>query len=176
MTRIHVLRVGHRPVRDDRVSTHIGLVARAFGADTMYISDLDREIKDSLDKVTATWGGSFKVVDINSWLGAIKLWKEQGGIVIHLTMYGICVDNVIDELINSGKDVLVIIGAGKMPRAVFSISDYNVAIGNQPHSEIAALALFLDKYFKGEEFKRKFNDYKLRVIPTKNGKSVEVVN
>ncbi|MGI0148094.1 MAG: tRNA (cytidine(56)-2'-O)-methyltransferase, partial [Thermoplasmata archaeon] len=30
--RVTVLRLGHRPSRDKRVTTHVALVARAFGA------------------------------------------------------------------------------------------------------------------------------------------------
>ena len=35
---ISVLRIGHRLVRDDRVTTHAALVARAFGADMIYMT------------------------------------------------------------------------------------------------------------------------------------------
>src|SRR5215217_8163531 len=37
---ISVLRIGHRLVRDDRVTTHAALVARAFGADMIYMTGI----------------------------------------------------------------------------------------------------------------------------------------
>ena len=38
---ITVLRLGHRPGRDRRVTTHVALVARAFGADKVLVSTRD---------------------------------------------------------------------------------------------------------------------------------------
>jgi hypothetical protein len=46
---ISVLRIGHRLVRDDRVTTHAALVARAFGADMIYMTGiLDGSINDTV--------------------------------------------------------------------------------------------------------------------------------
>ena len=36
--KIEVLRIGQRVIRDDRVTTHVALVARAFGASKIYLS------------------------------------------------------------------------------------------------------------------------------------------
>jgi tRNA (cytidine56-2'-O)-methyltransferase len=36
--RVTVLRLGHRPERDKRITTHVGLVARAFGAEEMLLA------------------------------------------------------------------------------------------------------------------------------------------
>ncbi|HID73768.1 MAG TPA: tRNA (cytidine(56)-2'-O)-methyltransferase, partial [Thermoplasmata archaeon] len=44
-----------------------------------------------------------------------------------------------------------------------------------PHSEVAALAIFLDRYFEGKELRRDFGGPK-RVIPHHRGKSVIDVN
>ncbi|WP_192806472.1 RNA methyltransferase [Saccharolobus islandicus] len=41
MKDIYVLRLGHRPARDKRVTTHVILVARAFGAKGVYIEGKD---------------------------------------------------------------------------------------------------------------------------------------
>jgi len=43
---IEVLRIGQRLVRDDRVTTHVALVARAFGATRIYMNEVNPEIKD----------------------------------------------------------------------------------------------------------------------------------
>ena len=37
---IEVLRIGQRVVRDDRVTTHVALVARSFGAQTVSYTHL----------------------------------------------------------------------------------------------------------------------------------------
>ncbi len=42
---------------------------------------------------------------------------------------------------------------------------------NQPHSEVAALALFLDRYTKGMWSRKKF-DGKIEIIPSNKGKKV----
>jgi tRNA (cytidine56-2'-O)-methyltransferase len=47
-----------------------------------------------------------------------------------------------------------------------------VAIGNQPHSECGALAIFLDRYFKSNSLSKEFENAKLRIIPQPNGKKV----
>ena len=35
---VHVLRLGHRRERDKRITSHLGLTARAFGADNFVLS------------------------------------------------------------------------------------------------------------------------------------------
>jgi tRNA (cytidine56-2'-O)-methyltransferase len=66
----------------------------------------------------------------------------------------------------------VVVGAGKVPGELFGLADVNVAVGNQPHSEIAALAVFLDRLFEGRELKREFPGWKLKVLPSIRGKKV----
>src|SRR6266511_729228 len=138
---VSVLRIGHRLVRDDRVTTHDALVARAFGADTIYITGVDQSVNETVTSVSKRWGGKFKVEVIQDWKSLAKAWSKEGGKVAHLTMYGINIDDITERLRKESK-VLVIIGAEKVPREVFELADYNIAISNQPHSEIAALAIF----------------------------------
>jgi len=45
--KIEVLRIGQRLVRDDRVTTHVALVARAFGASKIYMNEVNPEIKET---------------------------------------------------------------------------------------------------------------------------------
>ncbi len=174
MPRIQVLRLGHRLVRDDRVTTHVGLAARAFGADRIHLLNCDPDVKHRIDRVTSKWGGKFEAEVTEEWRGLIGSWKERGGLVIHLTMYGINLDNVITSIRNSKKDLLLLISAEKAPREAFDLSDYNVAIGHQPHSEVAALAIFLDRYFEGVELKRDFQGSKVQIIPSARGKELEM--
>lgn len=69
-------------------------------------------------------------------------------------------------------NLLIVVGAEKVEGWYYKEADYNIAIGNQPHSEVAALAIFLDRVYKGEELNVLFEDSKLLVIPQKAGKKV----
>lgn len=171
---VSVLRIGHRLVRDDRTTTHAALVSRAFGASSIYMTEVDESIKETIRKVGSIWGGesNFSIEIVQDWKKVVHYWKKNSGKVIHLTMYGINIDDTIDEIWKE-KRVLVIIGAQKVPREVYSLADYNVAVGNQPHSEIGALSVFLDRIFKGKELKKNFRGGKLRIIPNNKGKYVK---
>lgn len=172
MPRIVVLRMGHRPHRDKRITTHIGLVARAFGADGMILADIkDKGIENSIRKVVETWGGPFFIHTGEPWRETMDKWRSTGGLVIHLSMYGEPLDDVLWNL--RERDLLIAVGAEKMPSELFDVADLNVAVGNQPHSEVAALAVFLDRLFGGSELKKEFKNRKLIIIPTKKGKKIK---
>ncbi len=171
--KVEVLRLFHRKERDKRVTTHCGLVGRAFGASGMYIyGDRDESVASSIRKVNETWGGSFFVEFVESWKDVIRRAKERGSIVVNLTMYGIPLPEKLGELKSAGRDILVIIGSEKVPIEVYRMSDYNISIGTQPHSEVAALAIFLDRIFDGSEFYREFAGARLRIVPQEKGKKV----
>lgn len=171
---IAVLRIGHRLVRDDRTTTHAVLVSRAMGSKVIYMTDVDDEIKKTLDKVNKRWGGEneFRLEIIDNWKKIVKSWKENGGIIVHLTMYGSLINDKIKEIKELNQKILVIIGAEKVPKEVYLLADYNIAIGSQPHSEIAALAIFLDRIFEGNQFNKSFLDEKMKIIPSNKGKKV----
>lgn len=172
MPKVVVLRLGHRPERDRRMSTHIGLVARAFGADEVIFSNQGiKDVRNSLEDVNERWGGSLSIRVTESWRREIKDWQNSGGLVVHLTMYGLPVNKEISEI--RGNNVLVVVGSSKVSSEVFDIADYNIAIGNQPHSEVAALAVFLDKLFEGSELEKRFSGGKMRVLPSKSGKKIK---
>ncbi len=172
---IHVLRIGHRLVRDDRSTTHVCLVARAFGAKKIYIFDGDPQVKKTIEDVNKRWGGEFEVGIVDDWRQIIKDWKRRGGIIVHLTMYGLRLDDVIDDVRKSSENILLVVGAEKVPKELYIKSDFNIAVGSQPHSEVAALAVFLDRFFRGEEFKQVYNHTQYRVIPSQKGKHVEKI-
>ena len=50
------------------------------------------------------------------------------------------------SLIPDDKPVMVVVGGTKVPTEVFQISHVNISVGNQPHSEVSALAVFLDSW------------------------------
>lgn len=173
---IEVLRIGQRPVRDDRVTTHVALVSRAFGASKIYMTEANPEIKDTIDGINRTWGGQFKVTYVDRWRPVLQEKRRHNYLIIHLSMYGESINDVQDVLYEHAKDkdVLVVVGAKKVPRDVYDISDYNVSVGNQPHSEISALAVLLDRMHKGRQFETAFSDAKLQIIPSRHGKNVVV--
>ena len=170
---IEVVRIGQRVVRDDRVTTHVALVARAFGAKKIFMTEVNPDIKETLEKINETWGGDFSVEFIKNWKSIIKLKKEDGFKIVHLSMYG---EKIKDIQFGLGKEenLLIVVGAEKVPREIYEFSDYNVAIGSQPHSEISALAIFLDRVQHGSQFENAFLGGKRRIIPTKKGKNVEM--
>ena len=86
-------------------------------------------------------------------------------------MYGENINNV-ESLIRNEENILIVVGAEKVPREVYNLADYNVAIGNQPHSEISALAILLDRIQNGKQFQTSFNNAQKTIIPTKKGKKV----
>ena len=88
-------------------------------------------------------------------------------------MYGESV-NDIQEKLQKEKDLLIVVGAEKVPREIYEIADFNVGIGSQPHSEISALAILLDRIQKGKQFEKTFPGAKREIIPTKKGKNVQI--
>jgi len=177
MPEIVVLRWGHRPYRDMRLTTHTALTARALGASGFILADIeDRKLEENVRKVVKNWGGPFFFEMGTPWRKAVEEWKERGGIVVHLSAYGenIETSDVLKRIRLPKKDVLVIVGSQKVPKEFFSekASDFNVAIGNQPHSECASLAVFLDRFFRGKELAKNPKKARMRIVPQKRGKKI----
>ena len=164
---IAVLRIGHRIDRDKRVTTHVALVARAFGADALFITTKDEKIKKNLEAVGKRFGGNFQVQTGVEPKKIIKSWK---GLIVHLTMYGEELEKAI-QLLDSSKDLLIIVGAEKVPPYYYEIAHVNISVGNQPHSEVAALAVFLDRFTKSAWQKKEFHG-NIEIIPCVKGKKV----
>lgn len=178
MPEVVVLRWGHRPTRDARLTSHVVLTARALGASGLILSDIkDQKIKETIEKVNENWGGPFFFKMGTPWKRVVEEWKSKGGIVVHLTAYGenIQTSDVLHRIKSSHKDVLVVVGSRKVPNQFFSksVSDFNVAVGNQPHSECTSLAVFLDRFFQGKELAKNFEDAKIKIVPQKRGKKIE---
>ncbi|MDD1703246.1 MAG: tRNA (cytidine(56)-2'-O)-methyltransferase [Methanoregula sp.] len=169
---IAILRIGHRPERDQRVTTHVALTGRALGASGMYLAASDKGVVESVHDVAERWGGDFFCEDSVQWRVCIREWKESGGKVVHLTMYGINLPDIIEE-IRPREKLLVVVGAEKVPGEMYGLADYNVAVTGQPHSEISSLALFLDHLQEGKEFGCEFPNAKIRIVPSRAGKQTE---
>ncbi len=167
-----VLRLGHRPGRDNRMTTHVGLTARALGADGVVISGAASGPKETISDITDRFGGPFDVELTDRPRGVIDEWD---GCVVHLTMYGLPIQDVEGEIRHAHEEtpVLIVVGAEKVPFDVYERADYNVGVTNQPHSEVAGLAVFLDRLFEGRELDRDWTDATHRVVPKATGKRVE---
>jgi tRNA (cytidine56-2'-O)-methyltransferase len=169
---ITILRLGHRVGRDDRISTHCGLVSRALGASgIVYCGDRDDKMVESVSDVAERFGGRFKASYSESWKKTISEYKKKKFTVVHLTAYGMPVLKKITK-IKKSKNVLVIVGSEKVPPEIYQLADYNIAVGNQPHSEVAALAIFLYALDK-KALEGKFQKAKIKIIPQEKGKKVE---
>ena len=169
LMKLTVLRLGHRIKRDKRLTTHVCLTSRALGADDVILSgDYDESIMNSVKDIIKRWGGKFKVSYEKNWKSMLKD-KE----VIHLTMYGIPIQKSIQKIRSSKKDKIIVVGGEKVPAELYEMADYNIAVTNQPHSEVAALAIFLDNFFQGKELENKHSGAQIKVHPQKKGKKVQ---
>ena len=178
LPKVFVLRWGHRPQRDVRLTTHVALTARALCASGFILSDVeDNSIEQTVKKIIARWGGDFQFEMGTSWKKVVRDWKNNNGAVVHLTAYGenIQSSDVLDRIKSLKKDVLVVVGSQKVPGEFYSsgVSDFNVSVGNQPHSECSALAIFLDRFFEGKELAADFEKAKIKIVPKKRGKEIK---
>ena len=163
---ITVLRIGHRPERDKRITTHVALTARAFGADSILISGKDSKLVEGVRSVVERFGGNFSIQDGANWKKVIREWRGHS---VHLTMYGQRLEEALKQMPHL-TDMLVVVGAEKVPREVYDLVDFNVSVGNQPHSEVAALAVLLDRFKPTDLYKE--TGGQMRVVPNARGKSV----
>jgi tRNA (cytidine56-2'-O)-methyltransferase len=88
-------------------------------------------------------------------------------------MYGQNINSVETKIRNEDK-ILIVVGAEKVPREIYELADYNVAVGNQPHSEISALGILLDRIHEGKQFELKFENPERVIIPQEQGKDVKM--
>jgi tRNA (cytidine56-2'-O)-methyltransferase len=141
-------------------------VARAFGADKIIVDRKDESLKKTITDVTTRWGGDFSIT-FQPWRTVLKTWE---GTIVHLTMYGLPLEEEIPKIRKKDR-ILIVVGAEKVPREVFEKADYNISVTNQPHSEVAALALFLDRYFNSTQFTNQFKGG-LTIRPSKKNKLI----
>jgi tRNA (cytidine56-2'-O)-methyltransferase len=120
-----------------------------------------------IQSVCKRFGGDFQVETGLDTKKIIKSWK---GTIIHLSMYGMDLEKAVAD-IDADRDLLIIVGAEKVPPYYYQIADMNVSVGNQPHSEVAALALFLDRLTKGAWQRKDFHG-NIQIIPSNKVKKV----
>ncbi len=173
-----VLRLGYRKGRDPRITTHLALVSRALGAtDFLLAGDDDEGLFENVQSVSERFGGTMACEHVGSGMSWLKRFARedagdgQPGVVVHLTMYGEPYRRVIPR-IRRDRPVTVVVGGAKVPSEVFEHAHYNVAVGNQPHSEVAALALFMEGWFGEGGTERHFPNARLVIEPSARGKEV----
>lgn len=150
----YVLRLNHRIERDKRLTTHIALIARAFGCKGfIYTGEEDNKLEKSITNVNTTWSpnNNFIITYWDDWLKNLKLLLNTNTIFVHLTMYGQKIQDVQQEIFKcystANQNVIFIVGGAKVPDIIYKLSKYNVSVTNQPHSEAGALAVALDRIF-----------------------------
>ena len=167
---IIVLRLNHRIFRDKRITSHVALTARAFLADKIYYSgEKDSNFEQSINKVSKQFGSKFEVEYCKDPIKFVKDNKDKFTIV-HLTCYGLNVQNNINKLKN--KNLLVIVGGEKVEPIFYKLSNYNIAVTKQPISEVSALAIFLHLLNGGKELDNNFKDAKVKILESENSKKV----
>ncbi|WP_409200583.1 tRNA (cytidine(56)-2'-O)-methyltransferase [Methanobrevibacter sp. DSM 116169] len=170
-----VLRLDHRIGRDTRITTHVCLTSRAFGASKIYLSgEKDEKLMENVRDISKRWGGDFEVEYAKNFMRIILNWRDNGGKIVHLTMYGSQAIEKIEEIRNDSSDILIIVGGPKVPTEVYDNADWNISVTNQPHSEVSSLAVFQHLLMDGKEFDLKFENPMFEVIPTEVGKKVNV--
>ncbi len=168
--KIEVLRLNHRIARDKRITTHVALTARAFGAVKIYYSgERDSNLEDSVNKITEKFGGPFNIGHTENGIRLLKEKKNNGFLIVHLTVYGEDFKKYKNKLKN--KNMIVVVGGEKVEREFYDIADLNLSVTNQPHSEVSSLAVFLYDAHGYE----KFTDCKARIIGSKKGKILKQI-
>ena len=173
---ITVLRLGHRRGRDPRISTHVGLVARAFGAQRFLLAgEADNDVLSNLREVSERFGGEFEATHEDSALAWLRRFTTDAGdgkpgVAVHLTMYGESHEQAICE-IPRDRPLAGVVGGAKVGRGYYEVCQHNVAVGNQPHSEVAALAVFLAA-FRGMPAASEFSGGQIEIRPSARGKDV----
>ena len=131
----------------------------------------EAELVEQVRDVNESWGGRFEVTVGTPWRSVVGEARKDGRKVVHLTMYGLPLLERVSELRRFTK-FLFVVGGPKVPGEMYRMADYNISVTNQPHSEVAALAIALHEIQGGEELKRDFGKSKLRVLPKERGKQV----
>ena len=174
-----MLRWGHRPQRDVRLTTHVALTARALCASGFILSDtLDAHIQETVNKITQNWGGNFYFEMGTSWKKVVREWKTKGGVVVHLTAYGenIQTSDILDRIKKTNKDLLVNCWKPKSSwRVLFKRSIRFQHINRKP----TAFRMFRIGdiswigYFKGKELAKPFEKAKIEIVPKERGKEIK---
>ena len=166
-----LVRLSHRIMRDVRTTTHCCLVARAFNAKTIYVlGEKEESLEGTLSTMNETFGSQTKIIfEKQKPVALLKELQQQGFCVVHLTMYGMPLEEKLVKLQQQNK-MAIVVGSEKVPREVYEQANYNIAVGSQPHSEVAALGITLYAIHDGT-FPTLIGGKK-KIIPQEKGKRV----
>ena len=79
--KVSVMRLGHRVDRDKRMTSHLGLTARAFGADEVILSgDDDPTPIETWRSVTSRFGGHFSCRYEGKPMKWLRSFQNQEGL------------------------------------------------------------------------------------------------
>ena len=163
---IEILRLNHRIGRDVRVSTHVALTARAFGAVKLYYSgQKDSNMEKSVNGINKRFGSNFQIEHIKKDIELVKDKKRLGFVIVHLTMYG--KDFIYSKPKIKNKNLLIIVGGEKVEPDFYQLSDFNLSVTNQPISEVSALGVFLYEIFG---YRKEFDNAEVTIIGKEKGK------
>jgi tRNA (cytidine56-2'-O)-methyltransferase len=133
----------------------------------MYLEPPDPELAARIASVVRGWGGHFEVVGVHDWK---KVVRGSEALVVHLTMYGLPMDRALPRIRRAHR-VLLVVGGAKVPPDLYRLSDLNVGVGHQPHSEVAAVAVLLDRLL-GVPPPGRWDGARRSVAPRARGKKV----
>jgi tRNA (cytidine56-2'-O)-methyltransferase len=133
----------------------------------MYLEPPDTDLARRVGEVSRSWGGDFGVIGLDNWR---PLVRSSDVLVVHLTMYGLPLERVLPRLRRAPR-VLLVVGGAKVPPDLYRLSDVNVAVGHQPHSEVAAVALLLDRLL-GPPRSGRWPGARRSVVPRARGKKI----
>ncbi len=170
---ILLFRLSHRKERDKRITTHLFLSARIFNVKEIYYSgEKDSVLEKNITSMEEKWGKTINKIEyVKNPKLKMKDLKNKGYKIVHLTMYGENYKKVIEKLRDA--NLCIIVGSEKVPGWVYDVSDYNISIGNQPHSEITAFAVFMYEIYKCN-LKIENIKGKIKIVPSPKGKTVIV--
>lgn len=157
---ITVLSIGEK---NPRVKLNLCLTARAFGAaKIIFVGRRDANISKHISAINGTWGGIFKVDFASSVKSAVEpLTKYKS---VYLTMFGLPLKQ-LKYTVKTYKNILLIVTSKEYDKQVGELADFKLSITSQPHSQAAAIAIFLHEFFDGREQAMQFQNAKVKVVP-----------
>jgi tRNA (cytidine56-2'-O)-methyltransferase len=133
----------------------------------MFLHPPDPDLAERIRAVVGRWGGDFDIRPASDWRSVIRSFD---GPVVHLTMYGLPLDRVEHRLARARR-LLLVVGGAKVPPDLYSLATHNVAVGHQPHSEVAAVAVTLAR-LRGLPPPGAWTHARQSVVPRSRGKKV----
>jgi len=131
----------------------------------MYLHPRDDDLAERIAAVSHRWGGDFAVVPVDDWKSLVRSFP---GTVVHLTMYGIPLERSLPRLARL-RHILLVVGGAKVPPDLYRKAKYNVAVGHKPHSEVAAVAVTLERLL-GLPRPVRAGEAPQRIVPSSRGK------